>query len=171
MITWTLHSLNFFQNKITKTQSYFCQKALISIIKTKKKSKQALIDAILKHEGEVKGTVLPEEQYQELEQQHNILKLKNTKGNRSISAMYQNLGAQKTKLKEMRQKTNRDLFAERIQMEKIANMEDTIKQSKKVLLKEIKGTGLYILNSVEDTNGLTHVYRLTNDRILDMCRE
>jgi len=104
-------------------------------IKTKKKSKQALIDAILEHEGEVKGTVLPEDQYKDLELLHIVLKIKNTKGNRSLSALYQNLGGQKMKLKDMRQEKNRNLFEERLQMEKIANMEDYIRFAEKILLK------------------------------------
>jgi len=36
---------------------------------------------------------------------------------------------------------------------------------------EMKGKGMYVMNSVEDTNGLTHVYRLSNGHIIKMCYE
>jgi hypothetical protein len=36
---------------------------------------------------------------------------------------------------------------------------------------EMKGKGITTMNTVEDTNGLTHVYPLSHSRILEMCRE
>ena len=36
---------------------------------------------------------------------------------------------------------------------------------------EMKGKGIMAMNTVEDANGLTHVYPLSRGRILQMCRE
>jgi hypothetical protein len=106
-------------------------------IKLKKRDKQSMINAILKKEKIVKGTVLPEKDYDDLVQQHNILNLKNNKGDRSLYAMYRTLDTMKNKLAQMRNKPTRDTTAELFEDLKIKRFMQRISDIEEILLKDI----------------------------------
>ena len=110
-------------------------------IKLKKEDKQSMINAILKKEKIVKGTVLPEDVYEDLVTQHNILSLKNSRGDRSLYVMYRKLQADKAKVEQMRKKPDRDTSAEMFEDLKIKRFEQRISDVEEILLKTItKGT-------------------------------
>lgn len=123
-------------------------------IKFKGKNKRAMIDAILKKEKIVKGTVLPEDVYDELVTQHNILSLKNSRGDRSLYVMYRTLENMKTKVAQMRKKPNRDTSEEMFEDLKIKRFEQRISDVEEILLKTItkgkKGGSI----SAKDLKGL-----------------
>jgi len=106
-------------------------------IKFKGKNKRAMIDAILKKEKIVKGTVLPEDVYEDLVTQHNILSLKNSRGDRSLYVMYRKLNADKAKVEQMRKKPDRDTSAEMFEDLKIKRFEQRISDVEEILLKDI----------------------------------
>jgi hypothetical protein len=106
-------------------------------IKFKGKNKRAMIDAILKKEKIVKGTVLPEDVYDDLVTQHNILSLKNSRGDRSLYVMYRKLNADKAKVEQMRKKPDRDTSAEEDKDFKIKRFEQRISDVEEILLKDI----------------------------------
>jgi hypothetical protein len=106
-------------------------------IKVKKEDKQSMINAILKKEKIVKGTILPEEIYDDLVTQHNILSLKNSKGDRSIYVMYRKLEADKAKVAQMRKKPDRDTSAEMFEDLKIKRLMERISDIEEILLKDI----------------------------------
>jgi len=123
-------------------------------IKFKKGDKKAMITAILKHEKIEKGTVLPEEDYDVLVRQHNILNLKNNKGDRSIYVLYRKLELDKEKVAQMRKKPNRDTSAELFEDLKIKRLMERISDEEEILLKTItkgkKGGSI----SAKDLKGL-----------------
>lgn len=110
-----------------------------SKIKVKKEDKRYMIDAILKKEKIVKGTVLPEEEYDELRQQHDILNFKNSKGDRGLYVLYRSLENMKTKLaqKRMKPESERDRGQEFFDELKIKKFEQRISDGEEVLLKTI----------------------------------
>lgn len=81
-------------------------------IKFKSGNKRDMVDAILKHEGIVKGSVLPKEKYDQLQEIHNVLQLENGKGDKGLAVMYRILEKFKEDLKKMRSKSERDTSAE-----------------------------------------------------------
>lgn len=122
----------------------------------KKKDKRSMIDAILKKEKIVKGTVLPEDVYNDLVEQHNILSLKNSRGERSLYVMYRTLENMKTKLAQKRKKPEsaRDTSEEMFDDLKIKRFEQRINDVEEILLKTItkgkKGGSI----SAKDLKGL-----------------
>jgi hypothetical protein len=123
-------------------------------IKLKKEDKKSMINAILKKEKIVKGTVLPEDVYEDLVTQHNILSLKNSRGDRSLYVMYRKLNADKAKVEQMRKKPDRDTSAEMFEDLKIKRFEQRISDVEEILLKTItkgkKGGSI----SAKDLKGL-----------------
>jgi hypothetical protein len=115
-------------------------------IKFKGKNKRAMIDAILKKENIVKGTVLPEDVYEELVQQHRNLSLKNSRGDRSLYVLYRALEDKKNKLAQKRKKplserdTSQEYFDE-FGKSGIKGIKQRISDAEQNLLKTItKGT-------------------------------
>jgi hypothetical protein len=110
-----------------------------SKIKVKKEDKRSMIDAILKKEKIVKGTVLPEDVYDDLVTQHNILNFKNSRGDRGIYVSYRTLETMKTKLaqKRKRPESERDRSEEFFDDLKIKRLEQRISDLEEILLKTI----------------------------------
>jgi hypothetical protein len=110
---------------------------IINDIKLKKRDKPSMINAILKKEKIVKGTVLPEKDYNDLVEQHNILNLKNNKGDRSLYVLYRTLDTMKNKVAQMRKKPTRDTSAELFEDLKIKRFIQRISDVEEILLKDI----------------------------------
>jgi len=127
-----------------------------SNIKVKKEDKRSMIDAILKKEKIVKGTVLPEDVYDNLLTQHNILSLTNSRGDRGLYVMYRTLETMKNKLaqKRKRPESERDRSEEMFDDLKIKRFMERISDVEEILLKTItkgkKGGSI----SAKDLKGL-----------------
>jgi len=105
-------------------------------IKFKGGDKRDMVDAILKHEGIKKGSILPKDKYDDLETMHNILNLKVKSGERGLDVMYRALNKFKEDLNKMMKNPDRDTSAEFFQDQKINQYKEKIKDAEDLFLKD-----------------------------------
>ena len=134
-------------------------------IKVKGKTKKAYIKAILKHEKITEGAKISPEEMETLETQTIALSMK-YKGEKGISARMKKIADLRNELKG-----TRDVVARAKLKGTIERLMDIVSAEKKALKQRIGGEGLMTMNINEDTNGLTHIYPLSRQKILAMSRE